>query len=79
MDTRRLILVLIFSFSVIMLWEAWQKHNAPKVPVQAQGNSQGTAQGVPQPTTALTPQPGATVPGTGAPGRQRPCVRRPRP
>ena len=31
MDTRRLILVLIFSFSLVMLWDAWQKHNAPKV------------------------------------------------
>lgn len=30
MDNRRLILLLIFSFSIVMLWDAWQKHNLPK-------------------------------------------------
>jgi YidC/Oxa1 family membrane protein insertase len=30
MDTRRLILVLIFTFSSFMLWENWQKYNQPK-------------------------------------------------
>jgi YidC/Oxa1 family membrane protein insertase len=30
MDNRRLILLMIFSFSLVMLWEAWQKQNAPK-------------------------------------------------
>jgi YidC/Oxa1 family membrane protein insertase len=30
MDTRRLILVLIFTFSSFMLWESWQKYNQPK-------------------------------------------------
>jgi YidC/Oxa1 family membrane protein insertase len=29
MDTKRLILFVIFSFSVLMLWDAWQQHNAP--------------------------------------------------
>ena len=29
MDTQRLILVLVFSFSLLMLWEAWQKENRP--------------------------------------------------
>jgi hypothetical protein len=32
MDTRRLILVLIFTFSSFMLWENWQKYNQPKPP-----------------------------------------------
>jgi YidC/Oxa1 family membrane protein insertase len=37
MDFKRLILMVIFAFSVIMLWEKWQIHNAPKqVPVAAQ-------------------------------------------
>ena len=30
MDTKRLILFVIFSFSLLMLWDAWQKHNAPE-------------------------------------------------
>ncbi len=31
MDTKRLILFVIFSFSLLMLWDAWQQHNAPQV------------------------------------------------
>src|SRR5205807_10481466 len=30
MDTQRLILLFIFGFSVLMLWEAWQKDARPK-------------------------------------------------
>lgn len=30
MDTKRLILFVIFSFSVLMLWDSWQKHGAPE-------------------------------------------------
>lgn len=29
MDTKRLILFVIFSFSILMLWESWQRQNAP--------------------------------------------------
>lgn len=35
MDTRRLILFVIFSFSIMMLWDAWQKSSNPVVPTQA--------------------------------------------
>src|SRR5262245_32712046 len=35
MDTQRLILILIFSFSLLMLWEAWQKENRPQPPAPA--------------------------------------------
>ena len=34
MDTRRLVLFVIFSFSIMMLWDAWQKQHAPIAPVQ---------------------------------------------
>ena len=34
MDTRRLVLFVIFSFSIMMLWDAWQQKNRPVVPVQ---------------------------------------------
>ena len=32
MDNRRIILLMIFSFSLVMLWDGWQKHNQAKVP-----------------------------------------------
>lgn len=52
MDTRRLILVLIFTFSSFMLWESWQKYNQPRAPVMAAAETPaGSA--VPQPTAAL--------------------------
>lgn len=31
MDTKRLILFVIFSFSVLMLWDSWQQKNAPEI------------------------------------------------
>ena len=31
MDTRRLILFVIFSFSILMLWDAWQQKNHPVI------------------------------------------------
>ena len=44
MDTRRLILFVIFSFSIMMLWDAWQQKNAPITPVHqdTQASSAGT-------------------------------------
>ena len=30
MDTNASSLLVVFSFSALMLWEAWQEHNAPK-------------------------------------------------
>lgn len=30
MDTKRLILFVIFSFSILMLWDAWQRQHAPE-------------------------------------------------
>ncbi len=34
MDTRRLILFVIFSFSIMMLWDSWQQKNKPIAPAQ---------------------------------------------
>ena len=57
MDYRRLIPLLVFSFSLIMLWEAWTQHNRPAQTVppvttaqQADPNASGT---IPTPSTAL--------------------------
>ena len=40
MDTRRLVLFVIFSFSIMMLWDAWQQKNHPKPTVQQQSQQQ---------------------------------------
>jgi YidC/Oxa1 family membrane protein insertase len=49
MDNRRLILLLVFSFSLIMLWEAWQKQGQPK-PVPVPATASATAASVPTQT-----------------------------
>jgi YidC/Oxa1 family membrane protein insertase len=36
MDTRRLVLFVIFSFSIMMLWDAWQQKNRPLAPSSQQ-------------------------------------------
>lgn len=62
MDTRRLILVLIFTFSSFMLWENWQKHNQPKPAVETASANQA-ASGAPTPSAALQ---GKAAPPTSA-------------
>ena len=52
MDTRRLILVLIFTFSSFMLWENWQKYNQQKPPVAA-ATGDAAASAAPKPSSAL--------------------------
>jgi YidC/Oxa1 family membrane protein insertase len=43
MDTRRIILFVIFSFSIMMLWDAWQRKDAPPVAPSAQVATQAGA------------------------------------
>jgi hypothetical protein len=49
MDNRRLLLLLVFSFSLVMLWDAWQKYNQPKAVASVAGqhgrNARATAFG----------------------------------
>jgi YidC/Oxa1 family membrane protein insertase len=51
MDTQRLILLFIFSFSLLMLWEAWDKQGRPKPAAQAP-----SSQGVPAPAKPAAPE-----------------------
>ena len=55
MDTRRLILVMIFAFSSFMLWENWQEYNRPKPVAEVATNSpQAVADGsTPTPSVSL--------------------------
>ena len=60
MDTQRLILLVIFSFSLLMIWEAWEKEKRPK-PAPAAPSAQ---QGVPVPSQPKPPV--AATPGAPA-------------
>ena len=47
MDPKRLILFVIFSFSILMLWEGWQRDHKPQ-PVAQSTSQQQADSGVPQ-------------------------------
>ncbi len=72
MDTQRLILFVIFSFSALFLYEAWQRQNRPAAPPVAaakQGAPAAAPGDVPVPSLASPGQ--ASAPGAapaGAPG-----------
>ena len=63
MDTQRVILFVVFSFSLLFLWEAWQKEHAPPPPVVQKAAAPGavpsaqvpSAKDLPTPSAALTP------------------------
>jgi YidC/Oxa1 family membrane protein insertase len=66
MDIQRLILFFIFSFSLLLLWDAWQKEQQPK---PAPAASAPSAPGVPTPAAPLAPAPapaGAPAPAAAA-------------
>src|SRR3990172_8863276 len=79
MDTQRLILFFVFSFSLLLLWDAWQKEQRPAAPAIAQSAKQGGAQAtVPRPSVptqaapGLQRQPGDAIPPTkAAPGKHQ--------
>lgn len=51
MDTKRLILFIIFSFSILMLWDAWQRQHAPQpTATEAQQNIDSSIPQAPQDT-----------------------------
>ncbi len=69
MDTQRLILFFIFSFSLLLLWDAWQKESRPKppaVPPAAQGAADVPIPAKPPGAPAAPVSAGA--PGVPAPG-----------
>ena len=67
MDTRRLILFFIFSFSLVMLWDAWQKQNAKPAAAPSTAASRDARDGIPQPSQPLPAVPGAASPSAAAP------------
>jgi YidC/Oxa1 family membrane protein insertase len=64
MDSQRLILFLIFSFSLLFLWEAWQKHVNPPAPVPAK-QAEPSAPAKPADVPAAPPSGAPAAPGQG--------------
>lgn len=57
MDNQRLILFIVFSFSLLLLWEAWQAKDAP-----APGSPATTGTAAPVATAVPTPSPTLSAP-----------------
>ena len=72
MDTQRLILFFVFGFSLLMLWDAWEKEHRPRLPAQAvpAGAPQSPVAPAQAPAAPAQPAPAATdvrVPGAATP------------
>ncbi|TAK38322.1 MAG: membrane protein insertase YidC [Betaproteobacteria bacterium] len=66
MDTQRLILFFVFSFSLLLLWDAWQKEQRPAASLPAPVAK--TQSGVPSPARPIGPATPPAVPAqTGVP------------
>jgi YidC/Oxa1 family membrane protein insertase len=64
MDTQRLILFVIFSFSALFLWERWQsEHRPPVAPPAMQQAVPATGLDAPVPAGPTSPPPPGAVPG----------------
>ena len=72
MDTQRLILFVVFSFSLLLLWEAWQKETKPPVPVGAAVQSAVPTPGQrPDASAATRPEVPAAAAAAGSSERLR--------
>ncbi|MEK6662361.1 MAG: membrane protein insertase YidC [Pseudomonadota bacterium] len=61
MDTKRLILFVVFSMSIFMLWDAWQREQNPP-PATSQTAAQTPANsGIPTPTQVAPPAPSSST------------------
>lgn len=71
MDNQRLILFIVFSFSLLLLWEAWQGQHAPPpaAPTQASAPTPA-ATGVPTPSQVLNAPAAAPVQASLAKGQR---------
>jgi YidC/Oxa1 family membrane protein insertase len=81
MDTQRLILLFIFGFSVLMLWEAWEREHRPKPPPAAVSQQavptpdKSAAPAAPGAAAGQKPAPSAGVPAAAAPAMKGEIVR----
>lgn len=63
MDNRRLMLVFVFCFSLVMLWDGWRKYNQPPVtpPTAAENAAAGSPVPVPQASQTAASAPSVPV------------------
>jgi YidC/Oxa1 family membrane protein insertase len=66
MDTQRLILFAIFSFSALFLWERWQAEQRPPVPPAAKSGTEAAAPAASKPAGAVVAPTAAVPSGTSA-------------
>lgn len=62
MDTKRLILFVIFSFSILMLWDSWQRQHVPEAQ-QVEARQEAMDDSVPQAAKASAAGQPADLPG----------------
>lgn len=62
MDTQRLIMFVVFSFSILMLWDAWQKDQHPQPTQNMPATVASSTSGVPVPGKSAPTLPHAVVP-----------------
>jgi YidC/Oxa1 family membrane protein insertase len=67
MDTQRLIALIVFSFSALLLWDAWQKHNAPRVVPPLASTAPAIPAGAGKAPASAAPGAPATSVAPGAP------------
>ncbi len=74
MDTQRLVLFFIFGFSMLMLWDAWEKEHRPKPMAQVTATAtvptptaKPDAQSAAAPAAAAQRAPDGAVPGAATP------------
>jgi YidC/Oxa1 family membrane protein insertase len=77
-DMRRTLLWVVFSMSLFLIYDAWQKHNGhpsffSPVPAKVAAPAASAAGGLPTPTAA-NPATGAAAAAPGAPGGAAPTV-----
>ncbi len=66
MDTQRLILFFVFTFSTFMLVDAWQRDQKPQAPVVQAATKKGEANGIPVPQAPTAPSVPAAPQGAAA-------------
>jgi YidC/Oxa1 family membrane protein insertase len=60
MDNQRLILLLVFLFSCMMLWDAWQRKDMPRPSMTPQQTAAAPTAGAPSPNSAVPPAPSSS-------------------
>ncbi len=76
MDTQRLILFFVFSFSLLMLWDAWQKEQRPVPTSPVPAKSQTAVPSPAKPMAPVAPPVAGSVPTESATAKVQPTGER---